>query len=144
MLSSHQLNIPLKQRGFTLIEMMIVVAIIGVLAAIAYPNYQRYVIKTKRVDMMTEMQNIANQIQSQKLARGTFGAVDIISLEGDYPIQGNKLYNVTITPSPLTSEWQISATPKAGQMASDGTLTLNYQGVKCRSTDCGSNNEWNQ
>ena len=142
-------------RGFTLIEMMIVVAIIGVLAAIAYPSYQRYVIKTKRTDMMTEMQNIASEIESRKLAQGSYSAISAAvktSFATEYPRQGTQLYDVTINPNPLappnntlTSKWVITAIPKTNsQMSSDGTLTLNYQGIKCRGSVCGTGSEWNE
>lgn len=139
--------------GFTLIELMIVVAIIGILAAIAYPSYQRYVIKTKRTDMMSEMQNIASTIESRKLAQGSYSNALVTGLGGDYPNQGIALYSVTIgnvagvLGTELTSKWQITAEPKSGQMAGDGNLTLNYQGIKCRikGTDkkCGTGSEWN-
>lgn len=141
-------------RGFTLIEMMIVVAIIGILAAIAYPSYQRYVIKTKRTDMMSEMQNIASEIESRKLAQGSYSAISAgikDDFATEYPRQGTQLYDVTINPTTLkppdntlTNKWIITATPKAGsQMANDGILTLNYQGIKCRGSVCGSGKEWN-
>lgn len=132
-----------KQQGFTLIEVMIVVAIIGILAAISYPSYQQYVIKTKRTDMMTEMQNIASQIESRKLAQGSYSDALVTGLGSDYPRQGNALYTISFTPDPLTSEWTITAAPKSGQMANDGTLTLNYQNIKCRGSVCGSGKEWN-
>ena len=136
-----------KQKGFTLVELMIVVAIIGVLAAIAYPSYQRYVISSKRADMMTEMHNIASEIESRKLAQGSYSAISAgvqSDFKGGYPAQGQALYDITITPDdPLTSEWTITATPKTStQMATDGNLTLNHQGVKCRKTNCGTGEEW--
>ena len=133
-----------KQQGFTLIEVMIVVAIIGILAAIAYPSYQRYVIKSKRTDMMSEMHNIASQIQSRKLTQGSYSNSLITGLGGSFPRQGPTLYTISFTPDPLTAKWSIIATPNPNsQMASDGTLSLNYQNIKCRATVCGSDDSWN-
>ena len=144
-----------KDKGFTLIEMMIVVTIIGVLAAIAYPSYQQYVIKTKRTDMMSEMQNIASEIESRKLAQGSYSAISAgvkTDFATAYPRQGTQLYNVTINPTvltppdnTLTSKWIITATPKSNsQVIKDGTLTLNYQGIKCRGSVCGTGKEWSE
>jgi len=132
-----------NDKGFTLIELMIAVAIIGILAAIAYPSYQSYVIKTKRTDMMSEMHNIASEIQSRKLAQGRYSNALVTGLGGNYPKQGSALYTVSFA-DPLTANWTITATPQSGsQMNGDGSLTLNHQGVKCRATVCGSGDEWN-
>ena len=59
-----------RQNGFTLIEMMIVVAIIGILAAIAIPNYQEYVKKSRRTDA-TVMISAIQQAQEKFRANNT-------------------------------------------------------------------------
>ena len=133
--------------GFTLIELMIVVAIIGVLAAIAYPSYQGYVERTNRADMMSELHNIASEIESRKLAQGSYSTISTAVMSDfdnkSYPAQGTALYTVTVTPDPLTANWTITATPVTGsRMAGDGNITLNHQGLKCRDTSCGMDKEW--
>lgn len=131
-----------NNRGFTLIELMIVVAILGILAAIAYPSYQGYVERGHRTDMMGEMHNIASTIESRKLAQGKYSSVVTTDLVGNYP-QNEALYTVAISPNPLSSTWTITATPiPSKRMKNDNAISLDYRGYKCRDTTCGTGNEW--
>ncbi|MGP5231117.1 MULTISPECIES: type IV pilin protein [Psychrobacter] len=153
-------------QGFTLIELMIVVAIIGVLAAIAYPSYQSYVIKTKRVDMMTEMQQIASRIEANKITYRRYDRIPLNEIYSNsvtgtattFPNSGEALYTISIetldnaTPPNATAgllggNWLLTAEPISGLQINDGNLTLNFEGEKCRGsgTDqvCGFGDEWN-
>ena len=145
-----------KQQGFTLIELMIVVAILGILAAIAYPSYQGYVERANRADMMSEMQQIASRIESNKINYKRYDRIPLSSvLSGtvaangsvSFPITGTALYTVTVTPNNATTltskDWLIRAAPIPGtRMATDGNLTVNNQGQRCRKTSCGMDKEW--
>ena len=61
-----------KQNGFTLIELMIVVAIVGILAAIAYPSYQDSVLKSRRADGQSELLRIQGLMERYYYEEGSY------------------------------------------------------------------------
>ena len=58
------------KKGFTLIELMIVVAIIAILAAIAYPSYTNYKVRVHRTEAQSEMMAIAHSLNQYKVTHG--------------------------------------------------------------------------
>ncbi len=132
-----------SMRGFTLIELMMVVAIISILATIAWPSYQDYVRRSKRADAQAVMMSIANKEQQYLLDTRTY--TDVIGTGGlrvspdgyDCTQNSNKkcannFYDITVTVDagpPVT--FTVNAASKGGQTP-DGDLSLTSAGAKTR------------
>ena len=121
----------LKNQGFTLIEMMIVVAVIGVLAAIAYPSYKNHIIKSNRAAAKAQMLDLANREQQWLLANRTYATHTQMNAAGfTLPAEVASKYTYEITVDATTvPAYTITFTPQGGQVT-DGALTLNSNGVK--------------
>ena len=128
-----------KQLGFTLIELMITVAIVGILASIAYPTYQDSVMKSRRADVKGVLLGLANamerhytEISSYQGAAGSksspvdTGTAWIYSI----PTETARFYTVTISVA-TASTYTLNAVPTGVQNGDKcGTLTLTHTGVK--------------
>lgn len=121
---------PLQARGFTLIEMMVTVVVIGVLTAIAYPSYAAYLIKGNRSAVQSHMLSLA-LAESQYLA-DTRGYTTSPTALLPTPTAVSNWYtlDIAVVAGPPTT-FTITATPIAGsKQAADGALTLDSAGAK--------------
>jgi type IV pilus assembly protein PilE len=126
-----------KTRGFTLIEIMVVVAIVAILAAIAIPSYQAHLRKGRRANAESFLSNVAARQQQYMLdARGyALGSTAIADLGMAVPTDVSTYYTVTVTPAAATTPptFTVTAAPVSGGVqAPDGTLSIDNTGAKQR------------
>ncbi len=119
-----------KQSGFTLIELMIVIVIIGILAAIAYPSYQGAVRDTRRAVAQGDLFELAGSLERQYTTNPDYSAASLPFNESPKD-PGPKYYDLTLATSASGARFTLSAAPKGAQ-ASDycGTLTLDSTNTK--------------
>ncbi len=137
--------------GFSLIELMIVVAIIGILATIAYPSYIQYTVRTNRSAAESFIMGVANKQEQYILDKREY-ATTLALLHMAVPDEVSKNYNIsgdgfaaniTVTTTPPT--YTITAVPIPGgfQATHDthcGSVSITHTGAK--SADTGATDCW--
>lgn len=122
---------PKRRRGFTLVELMIAVAIIGILAAIALPSYNQYVVRSNRAAAQAYLMELS-QAQAQFMAdtRSYAASIDELDLDPPGPVAAKYDIAITLEEGPPQG-YLITATPSTGStQLSDGELSINHVGVR--------------
>lgn len=130
------------KRGFTLIELLVAVAIVGILAAIAYPSYSQYIVRSNRSAAESHLLSLANKQEQYMLDHRQYTAVvnDLLPAPGD--VARNYTVTIAVDNAATPPAYTITATPTGSQAARDtrcAKLMLdqnNQKSVSGAGTDC--------
>ena len=136
-----------QQKGVTLLELMVVVVIIGIIAAIAYPSYTQFIVKSKRVASTSVLLQVADRQQqffmdnkqyATKLSTLGFAADEYMINDDGTMVSASdsrRTYKITLSGATATA-FTVEAIPQLVQASRDtdcGTMTLSNAGAKGQS-----------
>ena len=128
-----------QNKGFTLMELMITVAIIGILASIAIPSYRQYVLRGNRANMQAQMLTIASALERYRAQNFRYLGATLTNtgIYGGavFPLQGQAHYSLQLTGdntdgTPNTT-WVLTAKATSNTQKQDGVIMLNSIGQRC-------------
>ena len=121
-----------RNAGFTLIEMLIVVALLAILAAIAMPNYREYVKKSRRAEAQSYLISLAARQQQFLVDTRAYATLATLTAALPVPSTVSAAYTVTMPdPAGVPPTFTVTAAPKTGQASEKcGTLTIDQTGTK--------------
>jgi type IV pilus assembly protein PilE len=120
-------------RGFTLIELMIVVLIIAILAAISYPAYINYTVQTRRAAATACMLEMSQFMERFYTTNMTYEGGDAVRPETTCERELSRFYTIDVAPNPTATAFSVVGTPVGQQLAKDtkcGTLGVNQAGTQ--------------
>ena len=120
------------QRGITLMELMIVVVIVGIMAAIAYPNYRDFAARAKRTEAKAILLEIAQNQERFYLQNSRYGTLTELGYAGNTIETDTGSYDVTINPPPDASNFTAIASYKLGgtEAGKCSTFTIDGRGTQ--------------
>lgn len=120
-----------RAAGFTLMELMIVVAIVAILSAIAYPSYQDHIRKSRRAAAQSFLMDVAAKQQQYLIDARTY-ATSLAELKITTPPEVSPYYTINFESTPTATAFNAQATPQGTQTPDLGgaKLELDQSGTK--------------
>ncbi len=123
-------GIGMDQRGFTLIEIMVVVAIVGILASIVMPSYNDYVTKGKVVEATSNLANLRIKMEQYYQDNRTY-----VGSTACAPTSGAKYFTYACSVAPSATQYTIKATGVASEKMGAFDFSVNQDNLKTSTYD---------